>query len=552
MIGIRVLLLAASLALASDAPLANTDETLATAATGKASPTPTPAPLWSAAAATSPASSPGAAHPAAPSARPNLVERATRKDVFGDFARFFPQQQVVFRQQPATPMQAALIKDSNPNAITLPFKGTPYICTFPQPQSHNTQRLTQEEWLDIEKTNNERAMKLMHGLNRDCLNFTSSWWTYSYCHEGKITQYSNFPEKYNLPKLEYLLGQYKEIPSTDAFYGETDVAAAAGAQLIDNDADGNKYLRVWYGDGDMCENGLKRVAEVQFSCCENDHIVAVQETTLCQYIIQIHTKRACHKVFQPTANKLGTSMITCQAIVEEPLVFTEDVSLEEKQSLTVKEIATNQCESPIACTSPDLFKKPLETSADYSATEHHAETRADLLKGSSSAGIHPAQTNIQQEAFDTLWLDIYDPILLEGEDMDRVVEAANFVLFGGEWKDVESEDPESAADPDIPNESVKSVNTDDKLDVSLKEDIQDSSKGEVVTKFEGLMQDQLQKIRIDLWRQLVEKQKAATESFSENEDKMLFDGVSELLSLDLWDAALNGIPEEALIALNER
>ncbi|KAJ3070547.1 Protein OS-9 [Podochytrium sp. JEL0797] len=368
---------------------------------------------------------------------------------------------------------------------------------------------------------NQRAVKLMHGLHRNCLNFTASWWIYSYCHGGKIVQYSNFPEKYNLPKLEYLLGVYKEIPSEDAFYGDRAVSAAGGAQLIDNDAEGSKYLRMWYGEGDMCETGLKRVVEVQFSCCEHDHIVSVTETTVCQYIVTIHTNRACHKLFQPVHSNLPATAITCSRILDDHHGESEPF-----EPVSLSSLLHNGCNDPLTCPTPPVLS--IE-SPDYTSTQHNAETRSDMLKGSVGAGIHPSQTNIDQDAFDTLWLDVYDPIPVEGEEMDEVVEAANLVLFGGDW---------TGDDVAGGGETYGGAEV-----VEVEEEVEDVDVVEMI-------KEELANTRIALWRKLVERKREEDVSQVEDEDGMALPGEEERLTVDLWEAALERVPEEAVDALD--
>ncbi|KAJ3016463.1 UNVERIFIED_CONTAM: hypothetical protein HDU68_012213, partial [Siphonaria sp. JEL0065] len=354
-------------------------------------------------------------------------------------------------------------------------------------------------------------------------------------------------------------------PANDSFYGDREVAVAGGAQLVDNDAEGSKYLRLWYGQGDMCENGLRRVAEVQFSCCENDHIVSVQETTLCQYIIHIHTKRACHKVFQASPVKKPATQITCIPIDKESDFGSSESSRasdKDQRPLSLRDLLTTPVDVAAPTTVPGDSDSetdvkdgsPASSTATESRPIHHTESRADLLKGAASAGIHPSQSNIAQEAFDTLWLDIYDPILIEGEDMDRVVEAANFILLGGDWKEAGNSEREGASVQGSAGElqlmDAEYIKIDDTETIQKYGD--DESDGDLEkVDILRLVKDGLQQSRIELWRKLVEKKKSSMASLLDDDDGTKFEGVDELLTLDLWEAALDGVPEEAVDRLHE-
>ncbi|KAJ3077685.1 Protein OS-9, partial [Rhizoclosmatium hyalinum] len=392
-----------------------------------------------------------------------------------------------------------------------------YFCTFPHSNSQPVPQRSESELIEEESSNNQRAVALLQGFHKECLNYTLNWWTYSYCHGDKIYQNSNFPEKYKLPKLSYELGVYNMIPPDGAFYGDHAVAAAAGAQLVENDSEGTKYLRMWYGNGTLCqETGLKRVTEVQFSCCENDHIVSVKETTVCQY--------------------KSSKSITCFPILDEFQLATESF-VSAPHEHTVRSLLSNNCTSPLDCSKPDQILQTSEKSEDdYETTQFKAETRSDLLKGAMGAGIHPTQTNIDEEAFDTLWLDIYDPIYVEGEEMDEVVAAANMVLNHHTDDDnlLLTEDGE-----DVMGETYGGAQI-----------LDDSAEHPEPVDFMAMMKDGLRQTRIDLWRKLVAKKKEQTISFLDDEDGMKLDE-SVQLNLDLWQAALEGIPDEAVAVLNE-
>jgi hypothetical protein len=155
---------------------------------------------------------------------------------------------------------------------------------------------TKDEEMKRKLTAINRAMRLVSGMKKKCLKYvgaaslpiqtdgleliinikcfiltafpfiqTHGWWSYEFCHLNQIKQFSVPNPTYpKWPKLEYKLGVWKELANPEAFYGDLEMHGAGGAELVDNDEEGSKYLRVWYGGGDFCET-KGRVVEVQVS-----------------------------------------------------------------------------------------------------------------------------------------------------------------------------------------------------------------------------------------------------------------------------------------------
>ena len=123
--------------------------------------------------------------------------------------------------------------------------------------------------------------------------------------------------------------------------------------------------------------------------------------------------------------------------------------------------------------------------------------------------------------------------------MDEVVAAANMVLnhHPDDNNLLLTEDGEDVMDS--PGETYGGAQI-----------LDDSAEHPEPVDFMAMMKDGLRQTRIDLWRKLVAEKKEQTISFLDDEDGMKLDE-SVQLNLDLWQAALEGIPDEAVAVLNE-
>ncbi|KAJ3137195.1 hypothetical protein HK100_000876 [Physocladia obscura] len=366
-------------------------------------------------------------------------------------------------------------------------------------------------------------------------------------------EHSDFPEAYKLKELNYILGEYHILPSDYTFYGDKSTASEAGAELIENDDFGRKFLRVWYGNGDICEeNGLNRVVEVQFTCCEHDHIVSVSEITMCQYIMKIHTQHACHPIFggSNSGSTVDSKLITCAPVLS-PVEYSKfKKNHEESINLSLKSIysSRDECDGDVSCIFEThkfhLMNNVYEDSENFRNNKIKTIDRVDLLRGANSAGIHPQQHNVEQDAFDAEWLDIYDPIPIEAEEMNQVLNAANFILFGNWDHNVGVSPPPIPQHPDSQTQGVAEKEEDGgQNNVAYGEifvdDNQVMSKEEVIS----LLKANLQATRIELWRKLVAKKMEENKSIVGDENGTSFEGENDLLVVNLWAAVI----DEALV-----
>ncbi|KAI8619715.1 hypothetical protein BC830DRAFT_1215832 [Chytriomyces sp. MP71] len=460
-----------------------------------------------------------------------------RRAVYLDlFSTIVPGASVVFERDSINSSEMDQIQGLYKDTLILPFKGTRFFCMLPDTRELKGEMRRHGE--DVDPTelaidDNERAINLLDGFNQGCLNWTSNFWIYSYCHKEKVIQYSNFPANY--PPVQYLLGEYKEVPSQESFTGNRQVAAKGGAELVDADGDGNRYLKIPYAEGDrtMCENGLKRSVEVQFSCCKTQHIASVIEPTTCNYIMRVHTPVACDNVFKskplPT---IPQTEIVCVPIDDNPQPHETKPPMGIESKVPFQSMIRSSCIHPAICSSQPRTSTSLEQLDSLADTSTEQATRTDPLQGSAAAGIHPDQHHVLDDAFDTLWLDEYDPLYLDQNEMRRVLQHANALLDGlhaytaeGE---VSSEFDEDEGDEDGPEVLVDEEEPQDPL---------------------ALVAAELQKARMELWRTFVVRKDESDQSMIGDESGLAFEGEGDLLNFDVWEAAADEVPDEAVDVL---
>ncbi|KAJ3381762.1 Protein OS-9 [Entophlyctis sp. JEL0112] len=479
---------AAAVATTTDGPAPST----ASAAIPSAS---APAPASGAPTATAVQRSSSGQRASAVSASPSPIvpsHKLVYRDVFGNN---FLKHAVVFKSKPVSTDDVVVEKSQDKDAIVMAHKDAKFFCKFPAPRitsqrPAHVDRPTHSQ--EEKKSVHTQAFELLNGLKKRCLSYTSNWWTYSYCHGQNITQSSKFPESLGFPQLHYVLGKFSSTPSAETFYGDPTVAATAGAELLEYDDAGRKYLRVWYGDGDVCaDNGIKRIVQIQFSCCQHDHIVSVSEITLCQYVMKIHTKYACDALFESDD---GLEQPENEEIVCRPILSDREIHLinhDETMQFASMFNQLAECEGAfVDCLIAGNFGK---STGEVLEATNNAIDMDDVFEGAESAGIHPMQQNVEEDAFDTEWLDIYDPIELEQEEVSRVIDAANFILFGN-WVGTD-------------NAKERDVTPEVEQEIGVKEGSGESdagvervrSKDEVVE----MMKQRLREVRADVWRILV-------------------------------------------------
>ncbi|KAJ3408210.1 Protein OS-9 [Chytridiales sp. JEL 0842] len=283
-----------------------------------------------------------------------------------------------------------------------------YLCFLPNSPSEPNEGEEEESKRYVEDV--LKAVRLVSGLKRKCLKYSYGWWSYDFCHMQHIKQFSIPNPKYpKWSQLTYTLGIWHKV-SPDSVYADSGVRGGiAGAELVDNDEEGGQYLRMWYPDGDLCETGNRRVVEVQFSCCPEEHITAVEEVAVCNYVFKIHTPRLCtHPSFSPTKPKKPESNILCEPILlnapEGSIPFNEDL-----QGLTIPDLQRSKCDLPINC---NVIPRSSSSAEKRTTAGGGMGSREGVLEGAAAGGILPYYEDDILLGYDEM---LYDDGQLGGE-----------------------------------------------------------------------------------------------------------------------------------------
>ncbi|KAJ3195423.1 Protein OS-9 [Irineochytrium annulatum] len=291
---------------------------------------------------------------------------------------------------------------------------------------------------DVKISAVDKALSLVGAMEGQCITYTQGYWTYEFCHLGKINQWADIPAKDKKSKprrINYLLGVFSpSLP--EGFYGDAETAGPGGAELIEGEEDGRKYLRMFYGNGQLCD-GRPRVVEVQFSCCVNEHIANVDEIAVCNYVMQVHTPKVCQdEVFRatpkPTASPAaggGASTkgsIVCRtildgdggdAVVKELKEGDEDTA----RYFSVADMRRLGCSDGTGCKNAGpIAEMAAKTSGSVSSQMMELDGGAQaLLAGAAAAGTLPWQATdgiAAEELLEDLVLDILDGMAMDEED----------------------------------------------------------------------------------------------------------------------------------------
>ncbi|GAA5914328.1 PRKCSH domain-containing protein [Sporobolomyces salmoneus] len=222
--------------------------------------------------------------------------------------------------------------------------GQGFLCTVPSVTLSSQQSAQQRAELDestrqLERQRGlERGLKLLEPMRGGCIYLKQNWFTYSFCYGSEIRQFhalqvSGSPIPKEDPSTEsYVLGHSPEpsIYSSTPKYGSGSLQVAKREALIPSTlgggegvalGDGGRYLvQTWEGGSTCDKTGLPRTVEVQFHCNTQtiDRIALIRETSICRYVLLIHTPRLCAEpLFLEGADKSSepASRIECQPVV---------------------------------------------------------------------------------------------------------------------------------------------------------------------------------------------------------------------------------------------
>ncbi|KAI5479070.1 misfolded glycoproteins degradation protein Yos9 [Pseudohyphozyma bogoriensis] len=184
----------------------------------------------------------------------------------------------------------------------------------------------------------ERGLALIDGMKGSCLYQKHGWFTYSFCYGNEIRQFheirvSGQPGPTEDPSTEsYTLGQSPVPPSslTPPKYGSGSASLAKSERIPatlgggggDNGwDDGGRYLVQQWEGGTICDKtGLPRTVEVQFHCNtqSTDRIALIRETSICNYVLLVHTPRLCGEAIFLEGNPQVSdppAVVDCQPVL---------------------------------------------------------------------------------------------------------------------------------------------------------------------------------------------------------------------------------------------
>lgn len=313
---------------------------------------------------------------------------------------------------------------------------------LPSAETEDLERKKQREKIEEEGLKN--GLKLISSLKDRCIYTRLGWFTYSFCYgKGEIRQFhAIMVPGYNYPQEDpnqdvYVLGFHLDhpqnphhqarlegtLPAQSVSAGEGELTslgrnrfASGGGSILGSISDvlrdesviktsvekeeeefqQKRYLVQRWDGGTTCDmTGKPRSVEVQFHCSTlgSDHIALLRETSICEYLLVIHTPRLCSEpLFRDGGSQKGVGAgdmvanIGCRPVLTNEEIEKwkaneearkkkeEEEKLKKSQSLDGKPEENTKTEA----TSPDGAKGPSPPgesteNQDSSASSHEGK-----------------------------------------------------------------------------------------------------------------------------------------------------------------------------------
>ncbi|GAA5891282.1 hypothetical protein JCM6882_004644 [Rhodosporidiobolus microsporus] len=226
--------------------------------------------------------------------------------------------------------------------------GQAFLCTVPAVTDEAKKRADLRAEADALIQAEEKERGVLHGvallepMRQGCLYQKQGWFTYSFCYGSEIRQFHeirlpNSPGPSEDPQSDsYTLGVAPEPVSAS---GDPKYGSGSPALRAKMDADmiipsrlgggegggwdeGGRYLSQTWDMGTVCDKtGLPRTVEVQYHCNTQtiDHIALIRETSICRYVLLVHTPRLCSEPLfldGHLRNQEPPATIECQPVVK--------------------------------------------------------------------------------------------------------------------------------------------------------------------------------------------------------------------------------------------
>ncbi|BGP30636.1 Protein OS-9 [Rhodotorula toruloides] len=221
--------------------------------------------------------------------------------------------------------------------------GQAFLCTVPAVTDESKKRADTRAEEDALVRAEEREKGVTHGLallepmRSACLYLKQGWFTYSFCYGSEVRQFHEIRVLGSVGPAEdsnsesYTLGIMPEATSvsTTPKYGSGSPAVRQDAQVPSRLGggeglgwdEGGRYLTQTWQGGTVCDKtGLPREVEVQFHCNTGtiDRIALIRETSICRYVMLIHTPRLCGEPLfleGHNSHQEPAATIECQPVV---------------------------------------------------------------------------------------------------------------------------------------------------------------------------------------------------------------------------------------------
>ncbi|GAA6027810.1 hypothetical protein JCM8097_001729 [Rhodosporidiobolus ruineniae] len=190
--------------------------------------------------------------------------------------------------------------------------GQAFLCTVPAVTDEAKKRQDEQADKDAVIQAAERERGVQHGLallepmRQGCLYQKQNWFTYSFCYGNEIRQFHEIRVPGSVGPSEdphhdaYTLGVAPEpsppTGNSPSSRQELQIPSRLGGGDGIGWDEGGKYLTQTWEGGTICDRtGLPRTVEVQYHCNTQtlDRIALIRETSICRYVMLIHTPRLC-------------------------------------------------------------------------------------------------------------------------------------------------------------------------------------------------------------------------------------------------------------------
>ncbi|KAI9617443.1 hypothetical protein KEM48_004896 [Puccinia striiformis f. sp. tritici PST-130] len=212
-----------------------------------------------------------------------------------------------------------------PSIIASTSKSPAALPDLPSPETETEDLDRKKDRQKIEQDGLKNGLNLISSLKERCIYTRMGWFTYSFCYgKGEIKQFHaimvpgfNYPQEDPTQDV-YVLGFHLDhpqnpdhqakiegtLPAPSISAGEGSISDVLRDESViktsiekeEEEFQQKRYLVQRWDGGTTCDmTGKPRSVEVQFHCSTfgSDHIALLRETSICEYLLVIHTPRLC-------------------------------------------------------------------------------------------------------------------------------------------------------------------------------------------------------------------------------------------------------------------